>query len=52
VASAVKGAKPLVGPMRPLAADERERIVASLRSRAEDPSPLVREHVQWALEAA
>jgi len=26
------------------------RIVAALRTRSDDPSPLVREHVQWALE--
>ena len=30
----------------------RERIVAALRSRADDASALVREHVEWALEAA
>nr|WP_242538788.1 tRNA epoxyqueuosine(34) reductase QueG [Trinickia acidisoli] len=35
-----------------LDADVRARIVAALRSRADDPSPLVREHVQWALQAA
>jgi epoxyqueuosine reductase len=38
--------------LAPLAADERERIVAALRARADDPSALVREHVQWALKAA
>ena len=27
-------------------------IVAALRARADDASPLVREHVAWALEAA
>jgi epoxyqueuosine reductase len=27
-----------------------ERIVAALAARADDPSPIVREHVQWALE--
>jgi epoxyqueuosine reductase len=27
-----------------------ERIVAALTARADDPSPVVREHVQWALE--
>jgi len=32
--------------------DERACIVAALRARAEDPSPLVREHVHWALQAA
>ncbi|MGG1944751.1 tRNA epoxyqueuosine(34) reductase QueG [Trinickia sp. NRRL B-1857] len=30
----------------------REAIVDALRARAEDPSPLVREHVHWALQAA
>ncbi|GLU35480.1 tRNA epoxyqueuosine(34) reductase QueG [Trinickia caryophylli] len=35
-----------------LAAGERERIVAALRGRADDESPLVREHVLWALAAA
>lgn len=30
----------------------REAIVAALRARADDASALVREHVQWALEAA
>ena len=27
-----------------------ERVVAALAARADDPSPVVREHVQWALE--
>jgi len=27
-----------------------ERVVAALMARAEDPSPIVREHVRWALE--
>ena len=27
-----------------------ERVVAALAARAEDPSPIVREHVRWALE--
>lgn len=38
----------------PAALDDeaRERIVAALRARADDPSALVREHVRWALEAA
>ena len=27
-----------------------ERVVAALTARAEDPSPIVREHVRWALE--
>jgi epoxyqueuosine reductase len=31
---------------------ERGRIVDALRRRADDPSPLVREHVLWALQAA
>ncbi|RKP49019.1 tRNA epoxyqueuosine(34) reductase QueG [Trinickia fusca] len=35
-----------------LDATERERIVSALRRRADDPSPVVREHVQWALAAA
>jgi epoxyqueuosine reductase len=26
-----------------------ERVVAALAARADDPSPVVREHVQWAL---
>jgi epoxyqueuosine reductase len=30
-------------------ADHDERIVAALEARADDPSPLVREHVAWAL---
>ncbi|MGN6648989.1 tRNA epoxyqueuosine(34) reductase QueG [Trinickia sp.] len=30
----------------------RTRIIAALRARADDPSPLVREHVHWALQAA
>lgn len=30
----------------------RAAIVEALRARAEDPSPLVREHVHWALQAA
>ncbi|KWO76245.1 tRNA epoxyqueuosine(34) reductase QueG [Burkholderia ubonensis] len=30
----------------------RDAIVAALRARADDPSPLVREHVEWALRAA
>ena len=32
--------------------EARERIVQALRARAQDPSPLVREHVHWALQAA
>jgi epoxyqueuosine reductase len=35
-----------------LAPDTRAALVAALRRRADDPSPLVREHVQWALDAA
>jgi epoxyqueuosine reductase len=31
-------------------ADSDERVVAALEARADDPSPLVREHVAWALE--
>jgi epoxyqueuosine reductase len=27
-----------------------ERVVAALKSREDDPSALVREHVEWALE--
>ncbi|HTI17769.1 MAG TPA: tRNA epoxyqueuosine(34) reductase QueG [Trinickia sp.] len=34
-----------------LAKPDRERIVDALRGRADDASPLVREHVQWALQA-
>ena len=35
-----------------LDADARAAIVRALRQRAHDPSALVREHVEWALEAA
>jgi epoxyqueuosine reductase len=35
-----------------LADAQRAQIVAALRSRADDASPLVREHVEWALAAA
>ncbi len=35
-----------------LSAEAREAIVEALRRRADDPSAVVREHVQWALEAA
>ncbi len=31
-------------------ADTSEKTVSALRARADDPSPLVREHVAWALE--
>ncbi|TAM03825.1 MAG: tRNA epoxyqueuosine(34) reductase QueG [Paraburkholderia sp.] len=37
---------------RPLDAEARAAIVAALRAREHDESELVREHVQWALEAA
>jgi epoxyqueuosine reductase len=30
----------------------RDAIVHALRQRADDPSAVVREHVEWALEAA
>ena len=46
------GAGAGAGAMRPLAMSERARIVAALQARADDPSPLVREHVHWALQAA
>ena len=42
----------VTGMTRPLTSDERENMVAALRARADDPSPLVREHVHWALQAA
>jgi epoxyqueuosine reductase len=35
-----------------LAVDARAAIVDALRQRMDDPSALVREHVEWALEAA
>jgi epoxyqueuosine reductase len=35
-----------------LAADARAAIVEALQRRADDPSAVVREHVEWALEAA
>ena len=35
-----------------LSAEAREAIVRALRQRADDPSAVVREHVEWALEAA
>ena len=35
-----------------LSAEAREAIVHALKLRAEDPSAVVREHVEWALEAA
>ncbi|MGQ7936626.1 tRNA epoxyqueuosine(34) reductase QueG [Paraburkholderia sp. D1E] len=35
-----------------LSADAREAIVRALKLRTEDPSAVVREHVEWALEAA
>jgi epoxyqueuosine reductase len=36
----------------PLSPDERVSIAGALRARSDDPSPLVREHVEWALQAA
>ncbi|MBN3789347.1 tRNA epoxyqueuosine(34) reductase QueG [Burkholderia sp. Ac-20353] len=42
----------LRAPAERLAPDARDAIVAALRARADDPSPLVREHVEWALRAA
>ncbi|RKF29741.1 tRNA epoxyqueuosine(34) reductase QueG [Paraburkholderia fungorum] len=39
-------------PAENLNAEAREAIVGALRLRAEDPSAVVREHVEWALEAA
>jgi epoxyqueuosine reductase len=35
-----------------LSADAREAIVSALKLRVDDPSVVVREHVEWALEAA
>ena len=35
-----------------LPGDARAAIVDALRARVDDPSALVREHVEWALEAA
>ena len=35
-----------------LSVDAREAIVDALKLRVEDPSAVVREHVEWALEAA
>ncbi|KWC11127.1 tRNA epoxyqueuosine(34) reductase QueG [Burkholderia ubonensis] len=42
----------LRAPPERLAPAARDAIVAALRARADDPSPLVREHVEWALRAA
>ncbi|KVN38955.1 epoxyqueuosine reductase [Burkholderia pyrrocinia] len=42
----------LRAPAGRLASGARDAIVAALRARADDPSPLVREHVEWALRAA
>ncbi|RQS05246.1 tRNA epoxyqueuosine(34) reductase QueG [Burkholderia sp. Bp9002] len=42
----------LRAPAGRLAPGVRDAIVAALRARADDPSPLVREHVEWALRAA
>jgi epoxyqueuosine reductase len=50
--SAGGGKSAHVGPMRALDDAARARIVGALRARERDPSPLVREHVQWALQAA
>jgi epoxyqueuosine reductase len=52
--SAERGAVRGRGAHSPAALDAqaRDRIVAALRARADDPSALVREHVQWALQAA
>lgn len=43
---------PMSGASIALAADARSAIVDALRLRADDPSAVVREHVEWALEAA
>ncbi|RQQ03765.1 tRNA epoxyqueuosine(34) reductase QueG [Burkholderia stagnalis] len=42
----------LRAPAGRLAPGARDAIVAALRAREDDPSPLVREHVEWALRAA
>jgi epoxyqueuosine reductase len=42
----------LRAPRESLSADARKAIVAALARRADDSSHVVREHVQWALEAA
>jgi epoxyqueuosine reductase len=42
----------LRAPSDTLGVAAREAIVGALRQRADDPSAVVREHVQWALEAA
>ncbi|MGF6445712.1 tRNA epoxyqueuosine(34) reductase QueG [Paraburkholderia youngii] len=42
----------LRAPPGALDADPRDAIVRALKQRADDPSALVREHVEWALEAA
>ena len=42
----------LRAPAGSLARDARDAIVEALRARADDASPLVREHVEWALRAA
>jgi len=41
----------LRAPRETLSAKARDELVDALRKRADDPSPLVREHVEWALEA-
>jgi epoxyqueuosine reductase len=42
----------LRAPRESLSADARKAIVEALERRADDSSHVVREHVQWALEAA
>jgi epoxyqueuosine reductase len=42
----------LRAPAESLNGAAREAIVQALRQRADDPSAVVREHVEWALEAA
>ncbi|MFM0127645.1 tRNA epoxyqueuosine(34) reductase QueG [Paraburkholderia sediminicola] len=42
----------LRAPSESLSGDAREAIVHALKLRVEDPSAVVREHVEWALEAA
>jgi epoxyqueuosine reductase len=41
----------LRAPCDTLRVDEREALTAALKARADDPSALVREHVEWALAA-
>lgn len=42
----------LRAPSESLSADARKAIVDALKLRVDDPSAVVREHVEWALEAA